>query len=619
MSPEIEVQIALLKLKIAENNLNISNIQSTLKDVSESEQSIRRLEILTLLDTQKELQSQLETLTSNNPTPNLLDEFNLPLPPTVNQFREVKDIPEPPLLQTSAQDDFLPEATSKMKSMFINDLPTPPHNTSFSSFNLIKPHVLKPGEDISTFLERFEQFITLSGIKDIDLHLYALSLIQDESLYRRLKSIHLSNHQKHNATLLVEAYNETLFPATETRILRSSLASLKQKPSESISSFILRIDKLASKAHSNKHLRDEASISTFISGLSDTDIKRKLLAKNLTSFSHATEVATKYERIAETIATVPNNYEEEKEFPVLRVSSTNRSHHQDETTQQRFPNKSSNHSQHHSMRDHRQLICFTCNEPGHVAYDCPHRKYGTHTSRNSSTPTCFKCGVKGHYASSCPDRQPSRQPTPTHSQPTPPTINTDPTPTVNAVGKNHILVNAICTNVSVNMFLDCGSSVSLVSSDFVKRINQTSSIKPSTITLSSFTENKINTQGIITLSVDLAGISTNHNFYVTQKMDTDFLLGMDFLSLHGVTLDLNNNILRTAAGTSKIFSKPHSEPRTLKIKAKQTTIIPPNTMMFIRGKIPSSNPNTQGVDRDEKSSVGVQRHIFPERFRFGVL
>ena len=33
----------------------------------------------------------------------------------------------------------------------------------------------------------------------------------------------------------------------------------------------------------------------------------------------------------------------------------------------------------------------------------------------------------------------------------------------------------------------------------------------------------------------MAGISTNHNFYITQKTDTDFLLGVDFLALHSVT------------------------------------------------------------------------------------
>ena len=137
--------------------------------------------------------------------------------------------------------------------------------------------------------------------------------------------------------------------------------------------------------------------------------------------------------------------------------------------------------------------------------------------------------------------------------------------------------------------------MSLVSTTFVKRLKKSSSITPTTTVLSSFTNDRIPTHGSIVLPILIAGLATQHKFIVTDQMDTEFLIGIDFLKDHKITLNLGDGTLQTHQGSCKFFNKPHSTPKTMKIRAEKTTIIPPNTMQYMRGKIPQTGNNFQGL------------------------
>ena len=64
---------------------------------------------------------------------------------------------------------------------------------------------------------------------------------------------------------------------------------------------------------------------------------------------------------------------------------------------------------------------------------------------------------------------------------------------------------------------------------------------------------------------------------------------------HKITLNLGDGTLQTHQGSCNFFNKPHSTPKTMKIRAEKTTIIPPNTMQYMRGKIPQTGNNFQGL------------------------
>ena len=115
---------------------------------------------------------------------------------------------------------------------------------------IAKPHRYIKGDDVCIFLERFAEFVTLSRLEQINLDLTLLSLVQDDKLYRKLKSVtvSLSAEQKTDVVAFVAAIKSALFPATETRIMRSALSTMRQDAGESVDDFALRITEKATRA-----------------------------------------------------------------------------------------------------------------------------------------------------------------------------------------------------------------------------------------------------------------------------------------------------------------------------------------------------------------------------------
>ena len=138
-------------------------------------------------------------------------------------------------------------------------------------------------------------------------------------------------------------------------------------------------------------------------------------------------------------------------------------------------------------------------------------------------------------------------------------------------------------------FVDSGSSLSLVCLKFVKSLGLFHSLKPSNVTLTSFTRNNIPVYGTCELPVTIAGLTTIYNFVVTGFLDTEFLIGLNFMRDKRVTLDMGNGLLTTPSGSTPFYEKPPNVERTMKIRCKSTVTIPPNTVQYVRGKLPKSS------------------------------
>ena len=240
-------------------------------------------------------------------------------------------------------------------------------------------------------------------------------------MYRKLKSVKLSPAQQSNAPLLVAAYIEHIFPASETRLLRSSMSTLRQKRNETIPDFISRIEDIGSKAYSNEKLKEEALISSLMSGVHDLKIRSKLLECETESFEEISKLATKLERISSTLSeSFPTP---DTDFDVLQVNDTN-------------PNPIPSSRQHNPLPRHNpsnltpvntssapQITCFGCQQTGHKRNRCPYRTNPSNYSRNQrparNAPNianiqCYFCHNFGHYASNCTARinQANRNPRP---------------------------------------------------------------------------------------------------------------------------------------------------------------------------------------------------------------
>jgi len=185
---------------------------------------------------------------------------------------------------------------------------------------------------------------------------------------------------------------------------------------------------------------------------------------------------------------------------------------------------------HHKDRDTRH--CFYCNQPGHTQRNCPNQ---------CQEQRCFMCGRPGHLAKEC--WQGNGRGTSARGSRCPPIpvspkrtiiVTTVKTQAANIIGK--------VGNVQVEMLMDSGSSISLLSQDIAKRLEDFTQRPSPQIELKTASGeilplcNHISTQVCIQNMVS----PVEHNFVVADHLITPVILGTDFLRQHELILDFSN-------------------------------------------------------------------------------
>ena len=226
------------------------------------------------------------------------------------------------------------------------------------------------------FFERFEQYAILSGLRGTNLDLHLLNLVEDDTMYKKLKNVALTPLHKSSVSTLIQALRESLFPAAESRLLRSTLSNMKQSYEESVEVYAMRISDVAGKAYSDPNLREEASLSTLLSGISEVSIRQKLMESEVQTFEYAARLALKLERISKAVGdnTRPaGGAEPDANFEVFTVD-------REEYRQRDQSNLAS------------VVVCSNCSKMYHAAENCWRDK------------TCQICFKKGHVDSVCRSR-----------------------------------------------------------------------------------------------------------------------------------------------------------------------------------------------------------------------
>jgi hypothetical protein len=71
---------------------------------------------------------------------------------------------------------------------------------------------------------------------------------------------------------------------------------------------------------------------------------------------------------------------------------------------------------------------------------------------------------------------------------------------------------------------------------------------------------------------------------ITDLVDNNCLLGMDFLSQSNVNIDVSRQCLSTPKGDVRFMKRTTQQTKTSRIKGAKTYTIPANTVMFIHAK-----------------------------------
>ena len=176
---------------------------------------------------------------------------------------------------------------------------------------------------------------------------------------------------------------------------------------------------------------------------------------------------------------------------------------------------------------------------------------------------------------------------------------------------NQILVQTSCQNIPVNLFIDTGASISLVSTRFIEQANLVHQVAPTKVRLTGLGTDVITPEGEIMLPISLGNCTTSHIFIVYNNVDNEFLIGLDLLEKINARIDLPQKKLITADGEVDFFTKPKRLENRLKIRCNKNITLPAHSTGYLWGKIPIKNAksNYEGViERYDK--LAVERGVF---------
>ena len=163
------------------------------------------------------------------------------------------------------------------------------------------------------------------------------------------------------------------------------------------------------------------------------------------------------------------------------------------------------------------------------------------------------------------------------------------------VGVQHLYVKGRLYEHKVNAFIDSGSSVSLVSTEFIKMKRLWENVRGSDILIRSFSKDKIPIDGVIELEVQLTGKTIKHTFLVSRYVEFELLIGLDYLTAAGIIIDIPGKCLKAGNSKTMFMQRPSSITRIAKIRLANNEILEPGTANCIEAKMPGHR--TEPTDR----------------------
>ena len=155
-----------------------------------------------------------------------------------------------------------------------------------------------------------------------------------------------------------------------------------------------------------------------------------------------------------------------------------------------------------------------------------------------------------------------------------------------------ILINGKSKGSHALIFVDTGSTISLVSPKFLEKLDVLDNIQPDNTKLSSFSNDMVRTIGRINLQLEIAGDVFEHTFIVSCLVEHDFLIGMDIMSQRMLTIDIGHKIIKSKFGISYFIKVPKSVDRTSKVTCKKNTTLKPNSMSNIELSVKNNRNGT---------------------------
>ena len=160
-----------------------------------------------------------------------------------------------------------------------------------------------------------------------------------------------------------------------------------------------------------------------------------------------------------------------------------------------------------------------------------------------------------------------------------------------------MIIAGWCCNKPVNLLLDWGATIILVSTRWVYMAGLSDKIRPTDKIITGLAQKVVPMRGEIYLKVTIGKQSLSNTFIVSDDIDCEFLIGNDFMQKFKFCLDIGNKMVIMPGQMIPAKSKPLPIPNKLKVRLHKNITIPANTAVFAQGKfnIKNTSADYEGV------------------------
>ncbi|KAK0145350.1 hypothetical protein N1851_015749 [Merluccius polli] len=439
-------------------------------------------------------------------------------------------------------------------------------------------------EDFESYTERFEQWMIVNEVGEDKKANVFLSVMGAEA-YALLKNLCIPDKPSRlTYEVLCGKLSSHYKPKPLVIAERFKFQKRNQQENESVSAYVVALKQLSTHCEFGPHL-DEALRDRFVSGLRVEAIQRKLLTEHNLTFAKACELSLSMEMASKNTLEFASKMKGPATVNRIDKKTTKGAWKSKPATSEWRSKTTSDNSRPQRTENHQP--CYRCGGSNHAAQVCRYK-----------TETCHKCSKVGHIARMCTtkDRQGHTQYVAESSNETTGNGNDDelfgsypmnavyPTYTVGN-GKEEITVNVQLEGTPLEMQLDTGAAVTLVSEVVFKKHLSHLPVKESKVQLSTFSGEKIPLMGQVTVSAKYGNQSGDLPLVIV-KGDRPALLGrnwltnfrLDWASIFSVTPagGCNNADVEAVLQKHKaVFSEELGTIREFKAKIAQSTLKDP--------------------------------------------
>ena len=347
-------------------------------------------------------------------------------------------------------------------------------------------------DDWLQYVERMEHFFAANGIDDANKKRAVLLTVVGAATYKTLRNIVSPEKPGEKSYAeLVEALSKHFKPTPSEIVERFKFHSRVRKAGESIATYVAELRSLSEYCNFGTSLEDMLR-DRLVCGVNDRAIQKHLLAQTDLNYKKAVELALAAETAAQSLRELgakPESGPSGRQLPqkVHKTSPSGAS-----------PTERSSKS---------SLICYRCGLKGHTTAKC----------KVDRDIVCHHCHKRGHMRRACKSKSKPA------SKPKPKSVDNvqdeeegeeeekeEDDSTLNQVKSRKIDAPPIMVKVKlddclVDMEVDTGASVSLISEDTFKSLWPGRTLQPSPVRLRTYLKETIPVVGSTNVNVDYNG------------------------------------------------------------------------------------------------------------------